>query len=74
MLVMDGYEATAAIRRLPDTYPRTPIIALTANASEEDRQRCLDADMDDYLSKPVHIKDLHGKLSRWQHEAQRQAQ
>jgi signal transduction histidine kinase/ActR/RegA family two-component response regulator len=73
MPVLDGYEATAAIRRLPPSHPRTPIIALTANASEEDRQRCLDADMDDYLSKPVHIRDLHGKLSRWQHEAQRRA-
>ncbi|MCX6598165.1 MAG: ATP-binding protein [Acidobacteria bacterium] len=73
MPVLDGYEATAAIRRLPHAQHRTPIIALTANASAEDRQRCLDADMDDYLSKPVHIKDLHGKLSRWQQEAQRRA-
>ena len=68
MPVLDGFEATAAIRRLvPDQ--RIPIIALTANASPEDRQRCQEADMDDYLSKPVSIRELQAKLARWQRPA-----
>ena len=67
MPVVDGFEATQAIRKLDNERRQTPVIALTANVSPEDRQRCLNADMDDYLSKPVRLRDLHEKLSQWQH-------
>ena len=62
---LDGYQTTAALRRIENGGRRTPIIAMTANALEGDRQRCLDADMDDYLSKPVRHADLAEKLSLW---------
>ena len=61
---MDGYAATAAIRaRYPDAH--TTIIALTAGAQPEDRDRCLAAGMDDYLPKPVDLATLRGVLGRW---------
>jgi two-component system, sensor histidine kinase len=64
---MDGLEAVAVIRhhaRQADIAP-PPIIALTANAFPEDRQRCLDAGMDAYLAKPFDRTDLERMLSRW---------
>ncbi|MFN4353844.1 response regulator [Parvibaculum sp.] len=62
---MDGFEATARIRVLETHHAAIPIIALTANAMADDRQACLDAAMDDYLSKPVAAEDLSQALSRW---------
>ncbi|HEY6837932.1 MAG TPA: ATP-binding protein, partial [Geobacteraceae bacterium] len=64
---MNGYEATAAIRD-PSSAVRNhaiPIIALTANAMREDRDKCLAAGMDDYLKKPLKINDLVAMLEKW---------
>ena len=55
---MNGYQATRVIRKLPDERAKIPIIAMTANAFEEDRQAALDAGMDDYVAKPVEISVL----------------
>ena len=55
---MNGYQATRAIRKLPDERAKIPIIAMTANAFEEDRQAALAAGMDDYVAKPVEISEL----------------
>jgi CheY-like chemotaxis protein len=63
MPVMDGYEAAGRIRGLGG--PRIPIIALTAFAMAGDRERCLDAGMDDFLSKPVDMQQLAEVLSKW---------
>ena len=50
---MDGFEVTKRIRRLPDKRSRLPIVAMTAAALTGDRERCLDAGMDDYITKPI---------------------
>ena len=67
MPVMDGYAATEQIRAWETTQgrPRRPIIALTADAYEEERQRCLIVGMDDVLTKPIFLADLQLALSRW---------
>jgi CheY-like chemotaxis protein len=63
---MDGFEATVAIRaREPSGVRRTPIVALTANAIEGDRDRCLAVGMDDYLAKPLRLADLRRVVARW---------
>ena len=61
---IDGLEVTRRIRALPQ-YATTPIVAMTANAFAEDRQRCIDAGMNDHLAKPVDPERLQAVLQRW---------
>ncbi|NRA38662.1 MAG: response regulator, partial [Planctomycetes bacterium] len=63
--VMDGYDATRAIRKKEVRNNRTPIIAMTANAMKGDRERCLESGMDDYLSKPIKVEDMVAVLLKW---------
>jgi CheY-like chemotaxis protein len=64
MPVMDGFQATAELRRRSGTR-HTPVVAMTASALIEDRQRCLDAGMDDFIAKPVDTAALERVLARW---------
>ena len=62
---MDGLEATRRIRGMGGLFTNLPIIGLTANAMEEDRDRCFAAGMTDYLAKPFYPADLKDKLVQW---------
>jgi PAS domain S-box-containing protein len=65
MPIMDGFEATLAIRQMVGEIRDIPIVAMTAHALKEDRQHCLDAGMNDYLSKPVRIDALVAILKKY---------
>jgi len=67
MPVMDGYETTGRIRAREGTNRHTRIIAVTASAMAADRTRCLEAGMDDYLTKPIKVEDLAATLDYWVH-------
>jgi CheY-like chemotaxis protein len=62
---MDGFEATAVIRRAEAGRRHTVIIAMTANAMAGDREACIDAGMDDYVAKPMKLDDVREALARW---------
>lgn len=64
---MDGYQATKAIRlgKAGEAHQKVNIVALTANAMQGDKERCLDAGMDDYLTKPLNFDSLNKKLAIW---------
>jgi CheY-like chemotaxis protein len=64
MPVMDGLEATRCLRQLPQ-WADVPIVAMTANAFEDDRRRCLDAGMNGHVAKPVNPGHLHATLAQW---------
>jgi signal transduction histidine kinase/CheY-like chemotaxis protein/ligand-binding sensor domain-containing protein len=66
MPVMDGYEATRALRRRPGLED-LPVIAMTANAMAGDRQKVLEAGMNDHVAKPIRVDDLFATLARWVH-------
>ena len=70
---MDGFMATGAIRERETAGRRTPIVAMTAGAMPGDRERCLDAGMDDYLTKPVDVEKLRQVLDRWDDGSERVA-
>ena len=64
MPIMNGYEATKAIRRIGGWCRRVPIVAMTANAFAEDRMAALDAGMDDHIAKPIDIEKLNEVLAK----------
>ena len=65
MPVMDGYALAVEIRKQETNAERLPIVAYTANALKGEKDRCLESGMDDYLTKPIALKDLKSKLATW---------
>jgi CheY-like chemotaxis protein len=66
---MDGLEATRRIRALPAAQAAVPVVAITANAMHDDDRRCLEAGMDDYLTKPIDRARLLSKVAQWGYRA-----
>jgi PAS domain S-box-containing protein len=62
---MDGFQATAAIRKAEGNERHTPIVALTAHAMKGDRERCLQAGMDDYIAKPINLDAMCALVEKW---------
>ena len=71
---MDGFEATAAIRKLEGQRRHTPIVAVTANAMVGDREKCYAVGMDDYIAKPYTIDEIREMLNKWAPELLKTAQ
>jgi CheY-like chemotaxis protein len=67
MPIMDGYQATKEIRKMEKSPKHTPILALTANVTEEDKEHCFEVGMDGFLSKPIRPKQLQEALERILH-------
>jgi CheY-like chemotaxis protein len=65
MPVMDGFEATRAIRKMTGSNSRTPIIAVTANVASGQREKCLEAGMNDYVPKPINREVLEKVIDKW---------
>ena len=70
---MDGYKATGALRARERGHTRTPIVAMTGNALPGERERCLSAGMDDYLTKPIDLGLLCATVERWTHGQQEES-
>ena len=64
---MDGFEATRAIRKMQSASSKTTIIAMTANAMQGDREKCIEAGMDDYIAKPIEPQVLVDMMEKWLH-------
>lgn len=62
---VDGHRCTEFIRSLGERSKKVPIVAVTGNDSPKNRQRCVEAGMDDFLRKPFTLEELHSVLSRW---------
>jgi CheY-like chemotaxis protein/HPt (histidine-containing phosphotransfer) domain-containing protein len=71
---MDGFEATKIIREMEGEAKHTPIIAMTAHAMKGDRERCLQAGMDDYISKPIEPKEMLDAIEKWTQSSDLKAQ
>jgi CheY-like chemotaxis protein len=66
---MNGLDATRAIRKLNENGAQVPIVAMTANAFAEDRARCMESGMNDFLTKPLNPQGMFSMLLRWYQSA-----
>jgi signal transduction histidine kinase/CheY-like chemotaxis protein len=65
MPVMDGFTATECIRKLSTNHRKVPIVALTADAMKEDKERCIESGMNDYISKPFRLEEIHEVIKKY---------